>query len=231
MQKDVITVTPETRVEDALRLMARHHISGLPVIDATGTAVGILSERDLLRRAELGTQTRLSTWRAWIAGPGREAGDYARAHARQVGEVMTVPIVSVSPDTDLTEIVALMELRRIKRIPVLENGRIAGIVTRADLVRALERLLPRVDTPAVADAELRGRVLASLAEQPWARGIPLQVKVRDGMVEFNGVIIDGRERQGLRVLAENTPGVQGVIDHLVWIEPNSGIPVDPPVGA
>jgi CBS domain-containing protein len=231
MQRDVITVTPETRIEDALRLMARDHISGLPVVDATGTAVGILSEGDLLRRVELGTETRLSTWRAWIAAPGREAGDYARSHARQVGEVMTAPIVSVTPDTDLAEIVALMESRRIKRIPVLENGRIAGIVTRADLVRALERLLPRVDTPAAADAELRRRLLASLAEQTWARRIPLRVKVRQGMVELDGVVIDRRERQGLRVLAENTPGVRGVIDHLVWIEPNSGIPVDPPAGA
>ena len=231
MQREVITVTPETRVEDALRLMARHHISGLPVVDATGTAVGILSEGDLLRRIELGTETRLSPWRAWIAGPGREAGDYARSHARQVGEVMTVPIVSVTPDTDLAEVVALMESRRIKRIPVLENGRIAGIVTRADLLRALARQLPRVDTPAVADAELRRRVLASLTEQTWARRIPLQVKVRDGMVELNGVVIDGREREGLQVLVENTPGVRGVIDQLVWIEPNSGIPVDPPLDA
>lgn len=231
MQKDVITVAPETRVEDALRLMARHRVSGLPVVDATGTVVGIISEGDLLRRVELGTETKLSTWRAWIAGPGREAGDYARSHARQVGEVMSAPIVSVTPDTDLAEVVALMESRRIKRIPVLENGRIAGIVTRADLLRALERLLPRANTPAVADVELRRRVLASLAGQPWARHIPLQVKVRDGMVELDGLIIDGRERQGLRVLAENTPGVQGVIDHLVWIEPNSGIPVDPPVDA
>jgi CBS domain-containing protein len=228
MQREVITVTPETRVEDALHLMARHRISGLPVVDGTGVAVGILSEGDLLRRVELGTETRLSAWRAWIAGPGREAGDYARSHARRVGEVMTAPIISVTPDTDLTDVVALMESRRIKRIPVLENGRIAGLVTRADLICALERLLPRGDTPAVADAQLRRRVLASLAEEPWARRIPLQVKVRNGMVELDGVVIDEREREGIRVLAENTPGVQGVIDHLVWIEPTSGFPVDPP---
>jgi CBS domain-containing protein len=227
MQREVITVTPGTRVADALRLMVRHHISGLPVVDETGAAVGMLSEGDLLRRVELGTETRLSAWRAWLAGPGREAGNYARSHARRVGEVMTVPLISVTPVTDLGDVVALMESRGIKRIPVLENGRIAGIVTRADLVRALERFLPRADTPVVADAELRRRVLASLAEQPWARRIPLKVKVRNGMVELAGVVTDGREREGIRVLAENTPGVQGVIDHLVWIEPTSGFPVEP----
>lgn len=228
MQREVITVTPETKVEEALRLMARHRISGLPVIDASGAAVGILSEGDLLRRVELGTETRLSAWRAWLAGPGREAGNYARSHARQVSEVMSVSLTCVTPDTDLADVVALMESRRIKRIPVLENGRIAGIITRADLVRALESLLPREDTAPVADAEIRRRVLVSLAEQTWARHLPLEVKVRNGMVELEGVVTDGRERDGIRVLAENTPGVQGVIDHLVWIEPMSGIPVDPP---
>ena len=128
MQGEVITVTPETRIEEALHLMARHHISGLPVVDASGAAVGILSEGDLLRRVELGTETRLSTWGAWLAGPGREAGNYARSHARQVGEAMTASMTCVTPDTDLAEVVALMESRRIKRIPVLENGRIAGII-------------------------------------------------------------------------------------------------------
>lgn len=231
MQREVITVTPETRVEEALRLMARHRISGLPVVDATGAPVGILSEGDLLRRVELGTETRLSAWRAWLAGPGREAGNYARSHARQVSEVMTGSLTCVTPDTDLADVVALMESRRIKRIPVLENGRIAGIITRADLVRALESLLPRGDTAPVADAEIRRRVLASLAEQAWARHLPLEVKVRNGMVELEGVVTDGRERDGIRVLAENTPGVQGVIDHLAWIEAMSGIPVDPPMDA
>ncbi len=231
MQTEVLTVTPETPVEEAVRVMAQRHISGLPVVDETGAAVGILSEGDLLRRVELGTETRLSGWRALIAGPAREAGNYARSHARRVGEVMTAPIISVTPDTDLADVVALMESRRIKRIPVLENGRIAGIVTRADLLRVLERLLPKGDTAPVADAELRRRVLASLAEQPWTRHIAFEVKVRDGMVELAGVVTDEREREGIRVLAENTPGVQGVIDHLVWIEAMSGIPVDPPVDA
>ena len=117
------------------------------------------------------------------------------------------------------------------RIAVLENGRIAGIVTRADLLRVLERLLPRGDTGPVADADIRRRVLASLAEQSWTRHIPFEVKVRNGVVELEGVVTDGREREGVRVLAENIPGVQGVVDHLVWIEPMSGIPVDPPADA
>jgi CBS domain-containing protein len=231
MAKEVVTVTPESAIREAVHLMLERRISGLPVVDATGAAVGMLTEGDLLRRVELGTERRMPGWRAWLASSGHEARDYVRAHARQVAEVMTTPAVCVTPDTDLTEVVALMESRRIKRIPVLENGRVVGIVTRADLLRALERLLPRARTPPVEDAELRRRVLTSLRAQPWLGGATsIDVSVRDGIVELVGVVTDERLREAIRVVAENTPGAQGVIDHLLWIEGMSGIPVDPPAG-
>jgi CBS domain-containing protein len=226
MQRNPITVTPEMPIEDAVRRMISHGISGLPVIDATGAVVGILSEGDLLRRVELGTEAKVPTWVRWLA-EGRAAHAYARSHARKVGEVMTAPVVSVTPETDLAEVAALMESRRIKRLPVLQDGRLIGIITRLDLVRALEQLLPRVDTQPVADAELRRRLLASLAEKSWAPRTSFDVKVEDGVVELLGAVTDERQRLALRVLAENTAGVRRVVDHLVWVEPMSGIALDP----
>lgn len=223
MQRDVATVTPETSLGEAIELMLARRISGLPVVDAAGAVIGILTEGDLLRRVETGTQLRVPGWRAWLAGPGRGASDYVRTHARKVGEVMTQPVVTVEGGTALAEIVALMESRGIKRIPVLEAGRLAGIISRADLLRVLGRLLPAAGTQAVADAELRRRVLAELDKQRWAPRSYLDVNVENGVAELVGLITDAREREAMRVLAENVPGVRGVVDHLTWIEPYSGI--------
>jgi CBS domain-containing protein len=155
MQRQVVTVTAEASIKDAVHLMTAHRISGLPVVDVHGSVVGILSEGDLLRRVELGTELRLPVWRAWFADAGRIAADYVRSHGRKVGEVMTVPAICVTPETELSEVVALMESRRIKRVPVIRDGLLAGIVTRSDLIRALGQLLPKADTRPAADAELR----------------------------------------------------------------------------
>jgi CBS domain-containing protein len=228
MARAVATVTPETPLGEAIEIMLARRISGLPVVDASGAVAGILTEGDLLRRVETGTQVRVPGWRAWLAGPGRGAQDYVRTHARRVGEVMTQPVVTVAGDASLSEIVALMESRGIKRVPVLEAGRLAGIVSRADLLRALGRLLPRAENRAITDAELRRRVLAELDKQRWAPHSYLDVKVENGVAELLGLITDARERDAMRVLTENVPGVRGVVDHLTWIEPYSGIIVEAP---
>lgn len=226
MQREVVTATPEMPIDDAVHLMIGHRISALPVLDSAGQLVGILSEADLLRRTELGTAQLSPTWRAWLVGPGREAHDYVLSHARLVREVMTVPVISVTPQTPLSEVVALMESRRIRRVPVLEDDRLVGILTRFDLVRALQRLLPKVDTQPVADDELRGRLLDSLKAQRWTPRNSFDVRVENGVVELIGVVTDPREREAARVLAENTPGVRGVVDHLLWVDAMSGLPCD-----
>jgi CBS domain-containing protein len=227
MQREVITATPDMAIEDAVRLMVAHRISGLPVVNTAGAVVGILSEGDLLRRAELGTERSTSAWRAWLAGPGRDARDYVHSNARKVEEAMTSPVISVTPETPLSDIVALMESRRIRRVPVLEDDRLVGIVTRADLVRALQRLLPKLQSQPVADAELRRRLIDSLAKQRWASRA-MDVRVENGVAELVGIITNPAEREAARVLAENTPGVRGVIDHLLWVESTSGIALEKP---
>jgi CBS domain-containing protein len=225
MQREVITATPDMAIEDAVRLMVAHRISALPVVNAAGSVVGILSESDLLRRVELGTARSTSTWRAWLTGPGRDARDYVHSHARKVGEAMTAPVISVTPETPLSEVVALMESRRIRRVPVLDGDRLVGILTRSDLVRVLQHLLPKVDTQPVADAELQRRLLESLKKQPWAPNA-FDVRVENGVAELIGIITDPAERDAARVLAENTPGVRGVVDHLLWVDSTSGIALE-----
>ncbi len=226
MTTRAITVRPETSVGDAARLMLQDGISGLPVVDAAGTVVGIVTEGDLLRRAETGTERRRPRWLEFLIGPGRLAEEYVRAHSRRVEEVMTTDVVTVSPDTVLEDVVALMERRRIKRLPVLEEGHLVGIVSRANLLHALARLAPTAPGPTPSDAEIRTRLLAEIDREPWGPRSSVNAIVQDGVVYFHGAITDERARKALCVLAENIPGVKQVRDHLVWVEPISATVID-----
>lgn len=229
MTHPVITVTPETTVGEAAALMLGHRISGLPVVAADGAVVGIVTEGDLLRRAETGTERRRARWLEFLVAPGRLASEYAHTHGRRVGEVMTDTVLSVGPDDAVTDVVGLMEERRIKRVPVIDQGRLIGIVSRANLVHALLRNLPRPEPlPASSDQEIHDRILAEITKQPWGPRAAIDVRVENGIVELHGAVTDDRERPALRVLAENVPGVREVRDYLVWVEPLSGfvIPSD-----
>jgi CBS domain-containing protein len=234
MTQPVISVTQETKIAEAARLMLRHRISGLPVVDPSGAVVGIVTEGDLLRRSELGTERHRPRWVELLIGPGRLAGDYVDAHARKVGEVMSVDVVSVAPQETLPAIVRLMEKRHIKRLPVIEDGRLVGIVSRANLVRALVRTLARpaaTDAKGIpGDAEIRDSILAEIAKQPWGPRFSINVTVENGVAELCGSITDERERIALQVVAENARGVKTVHDRLIWVEPISGmvIPADGP---
>lgn len=223
MTMPVVSVKPDTAVEEAARLMVEHRISGLPVVDEGGAIVGIITEGDLLRRTELGTEKRHPGWYDLLFGPGRSAENYVRSRARQVGEIMTPEVFSVTPETSLAEVTALMERRRIKRVPVIDGDRLAGIVSRANLVGALAKALAGERAVALGDDEIRARILAEIDKQPWGPRESVTVTVKDGVVELHGSVIDERERAALRVVAENQPGVKSLRDYLVWIEPNSGM--------
>jgi hypothetical protein len=164
-------------------------------------------------------------------GPGRLADEYVRTHGRKVEEIMTRQPLSITPDTPLDEIVGLMERRRIKRVPVLEGDVPVGIVSRADLLRALARTLEEQPAAAVGDDEIRERILAELAKVSWVPRDGLAITVVDGVVGLDGVILDEKEREALRVVAENVPGVRAVEDRLVWVEPVSGTIIDAPQNA
>lgn len=222
MTRQVITATEATPLVEAVGLMLEHRISGLPVIDANGRLCGMISEGDLLRRAETGTTVEPRGWRALLAGPERLARWYVHTHGRKVGEIMTRQVVSVTADTALIKAVELMQQHEVKRLPVLEaDGRLAGIISRADVLRALDRLL-REHAQAGSDDAIRRRIQAELDAQHWVPPTNVSVTVEEGTVELRGMVFGNFEREALHVLVENVPGVRKVVDQLVWVEPYTG---------
>jgi CBS domain-containing protein len=219
----VATIRPGETVREAARTMLRFGISGLPVVDTAGRLVGIVTEGDFLRRSEIGTERRHPRWLEFLLGPGRLANEYVHSHGRKVEEVMTPNVVTVSPDTQLQEVVRIMERRHIKRVPVVSDGKIVGIISRANLIQALAGIADEVPESRGDDEAIRARILAEVDKQAWAPGVSINVIVRNGVAELWGTIFDERERAALRVAAENVPGITSVEDHLDQIEPISGM--------
>jgi CBS domain-containing protein len=224
MTLNVISVGANEPVLKAARLMLQNRISGLPVVDKEGELVGIVTEGDFLRRSEIGTQRRRPKWLEFIVGPGRLTDGYVRTSGRKVDEIMTPDPFSVAEADSLETVVELMERHRVKRLPVVRGGRMVGIVSRANLMHALASLA-RDDThaPAGDDSTIRDRILAALGKEHWAPHP--NVVVKNGVAELWGVIMDDRERQALIVATENISGVKEVHDHLVWVEPMSGMAI------
>lgn len=221
MTRKVISVQPDTSIVEAARLMLQNRISGLPVVDADGELVGMVTEGDFLRRGELGTQRRRPRWLEFIVGPGRLAEEYVHAAGRKVDEIMTPEACTVEEDDALETVVELMERRGIKRLPVVREGQLVGIISRANLMQALASLARNEPESAGPDQSIREQILRAFEQQRWAPNV--NVVVRGGVVELWGVITDERERQALVVAAENVPGVRQVHDHMVWVEPMSGV--------
>lgn len=227
MTSSPITVDASASIAEAARLMLDNHISGLPVVDANGALVGIVSEGDFLRRGELNTERKRSWLSDFLTSAGTIADEYVRAHGRKVGEVMTSPVTTVSPRATLSDVVKLMERDDIKRLPVVENGKLVGIVARSDLLRALSQMLPVVEASA-GDDEIQAAIEAELAKQSWSRNGFVHVHVRSGIAELSGTIFDERERMAARVAAENVAGVRSVHDRLTWIDPYYGVALSSP---
>lgn len=214
MTHPVVTIAPDTVLADAAALLAQHHISGLPVVE-DGRVVGLVSESDLLHHRELGSRSPKQPW--WV-GVFRERHDpleYVKAHAVRARDMMTTPVISVAEDTPATRIAALLAKRRIRRVPVLHDGRLVGIVTRADLVRSLgftERQL-RLRT-SQSDGRIRARLLEELETQPWWNASSY-VEVTRGIVRFWGICYGDEARSAARVAAENIAGVRRIDDERV----------------
>jgi CBS domain-containing protein len=221
MTINVISIGADESIAKAASLMLQNRISGLPVVDQEGELVGMVTEGDFLRRGELGAQRRRPKWLEFIVGPGKLAEDYVRASGRKVEDVMTPDPWTISEDDSLEAVVEMMERHRIKRLPVTRGDRMVGIVSRANLMHALATVARDLPPPAGGDSAIRANILAAITKQDWAPHI--NVIVKDGVAELRGVVTDDRERQGLVVAAENVAGVKKVHDHLVWVEPISGL--------
>ncbi len=230
MTRNVISISPDATILQAAQTMLKHHISGLPVVD-NGKLVGVVSEGDFLRRRETQTQRRRSRWLEFIMGPGRMAEEYTHSHGSKASEVMTTAVQTVTEDASLEDIVRLMEKHRIKRVPVMHGGKMVGIVTRANLMHAMVGLAREAKPVKASDAAIRDRMMKIMEEQTWAPTAMVDIQVHDGMVELWGTILDERQRDALKVAAENISGVKSVTDHLAWIEPISGTVVESRNGA
>jgi CBS domain-containing protein len=228
MTRNCITVAPDATVEEAVNLMLSRNISGLFVVDKAGELAGVITEGDLLRRDELGTERHRPWWLRLFASPARQAADFTRANGRHVRDVMTEDVLSIALDAPLEDVVETMEKNRIKRLPVTAGGKVVGVVSRSDLMRALIGRVRNVEPLATDDRTIRTTMLNALEAQAWAPMTTLNVTVADGVVDLWGTITNEEERHGIRVIAENTQGVRSVNDHLVYIEPYTGTVIDAP---
>lgn len=225
MTSPVVGIEPSASITDAAKLMLGSHFSGLPVITGDKRLIGIVTEGDFLRRSELGTTRKRPKWLEFFASSGKEASEYVQTHGRKVEEVMSADPITISSEASLEELVELMTARKIKRVPVVDSGKLVGIVARSDLMRAMLRALP-ASAPAVRDDErIRQAIAEELAKQDWSGAI--RVKVDHGVAELSGAIFDERAREAARVCAENVAGVKSVTDQLAWIEPMSGMYILP----
>jgi CBS domain-containing protein len=221
MTTNVITVDPDSSVQALATLLSDRGISGVPVVDKDNRLIGIVTEGDLLHRAETGTERRTerrrSRWLDTIGADQEAARDYVKAHGRVVREIMTRDVISVSDTTDLADIATLLETKRIKRVPVQHDGKLVGIVSRANLVRALAmtKSEPAIEANS-DDRTIREKLLAELKGQEWVHMWAADIIVRDRVVHlwFSDDRSD-EERQALRVAAENIPGVRQVEEHVV----------------
>lgn len=214
MSPGILTIPADASVFDAAEQLVSAGVSAMPVVDGTGRVVGIVSEADLMRRAEIGTEPRKSWLQRFFAEDATTAAEYVSFHARRVRDVMTKPVVTVPEDAPLGEVADLMAKHKVKRLPVLRGEVVVGVVSRSNLLQALLSRGPEVTASCASDDEIRREVEAVVAKQPWASPWPANVVVNGGVVHLWGMVPSDAASKAYRVAAENVPGVKKVKNHL-----------------
>jgi CBS domain-containing protein len=214
MTSEVITVEEDASVQMVAKLLAERGVSAVPVVDSENRVIGMVSEGDLLHRTETGTERCRSWWLDMMASTNKLAGDYIKSHSGKVKDVMTRDVISVTDTTPVADIAVLLETNRIKRVPVMHDGKLVGIVSRANLVRALAMTITQASGSEADDLSIRDKLLAELKAQRWAEVSPANMTVKDGVVHLWSSYLSEQEKRALVVAAENTPGVRRVEDHM-----------------
>lgn len=214
MVSPVVTVSSSATIQEVAKLLFEKKISAVPVVDHSGVLVGIVSEGDLLHRVEAGTERHRSWWLNAFAGNDTLAAEFIKAHGQKASDVMTERVITAKPETPLHEVAMVMERSAIKRLPVIENGQLVGIVSRANLLQAVasSRKLPELSP---SDRAIRERILSNLKSKPWAHTLYLSVTVVGGVVDLWGIVDSGTERKAINIAAGSVPGVIAVNDNLV----------------
>ena len=214
MVSPVITVKPDCSVRDLARLLVERRISAVPVVNDRGQVAGIVGEGNLMHRSETDTERRHPWWLRTFMAPSTLAAEFAKAHGRRVSDIMVRNVITADPDTPLCDIAILLEKNAIKRLPIVKNGQLVGIVTRANLVQAVASAGAALDIQPT-DAAIRDGLLTNLESQPWAHTSLLNVTVRDGVVDLWGMTTSNAEKDAVRIAAETTNGVRAVNNHIV----------------
>ncbi len=223
MYSAVVTATPDHTVQEAAGLMVENGISGLPVVDKSGKLVGIVSESDLMRHAEAGTDHHRSWWLRALMGRDGLAREFVKENAQRVSDVMSKNVITATPETPVRELAETLEQNGIKRLPIISGGKVVGIVSRANLLRALARgELATQHRAAKSDEDLRQAVLARIGAEPWARTALINVGADNGAIKLSGIVDSTAEKRALRLAAELTEGVKTVED-TTMIRPIGGV--------
>jgi len=215
MVRDVVTVGPDDDVADAIKLLAKYDVSALPVVEEDDRVIGIISEADLVRREEIGTEKHRAWWLEALTPASTLAEEFAKSHGRRVSEVMSTDIVSAAEDASLGEIATLLEKHRIKRVPILRDGRLVGIVSRSNLIQAVASAQAGNGIGADGDRKIREELLDRLEDQSWTDFGSRNVIVAGGVVHLWGLVGSAEERKALLALAEEVPGVNSVSDEMI----------------
>jgi CBS domain-containing protein len=213
MTSPVVTARPETPVADIASLLLEKRISGVPIVGDRGEVVGIVSEVDLVRRVETGTERKRSRWFETLIDPNIRAADYARSRGLCARDVMSREVISVTSETDLAEVARVLEVHRIKRVPVIDGGRLAGIVSRANLLHGLVAYGARAASGQQSDRDIGAAVEARLADLSWLDASRLNTVVNDGVVHLWGALKSDEQRRALEIAVQGVPGVRAVENH------------------
>jgi CBS domain-containing protein len=213
MSRSVVTVSPETPIAEAAKLMLNHHIGGLPVVDAAGRLIGIVSDGDFIRRAEIGTARKRGRWLAFLMRRGQDVSRLLHDHGRTVGDIMTSDPATVKAEATLAEVVQTMENRSVKRLPVTSGDRVVGMITYADFVHTVADLTSGAPNPTADDNTLRSNILAALDQAPCRR-CRFNVTVRDGVAHLSGAVRTEKLRQEAVAATQAVAGVKAVSDHI-----------------
>jgi len=215
MVRNVVSVKPDDTVGDVVDLLLEHDISAVPVTDDENRVVGILSEADLIHRQEIDTEKPHRWWIEAVLPASKLANEFTKAHGQRVDEIMSPAVVTAAEDTPLGEIATLLERHRIKRVPIVRDGKLVGIVSRSNLIQALASATPHADGPTASDRQIRLELLDRLAHQKWTEFGETNVIVRDGVVHLWGLVYTPAERKALVALAEQVLGVVSVSDEMI----------------
>lgn len=212
MTSNVVSIGPDMPIGEIAKLLLDRRISGVPVVSDDGALIGLVSEGDLIRRAELGTANRRSWWLDLLTSGEERAADYVKTHGKHARDVMTKNVVTVEEGASMSEIAALLEEKRIKRVPVVRDGKVVGIVSRSNLLQGLAFDVGGVFAQPTGD--LRSRIQADLDALDWLHPTQLNVIVADDVVEIWGDVESPEKKSALRIAVENVEGVGEIRDHV-----------------